>query len=506
MRCAAFIVLAATACPSLAQLSPEWIAQLPSGVSLNAGLQGMVTDDAGRTFFTSITGPSWNTDVFVAGFDTDGELMWSDTYNGPEDWHDQARGIAIGADGLLYVCGNTPGVGRYADVLVLKYDPETGARLGEIQYTSAPGKSELGASVAADRDGNIYVGGGTVGDSADTLLVSFDASGELRWRQQWDGPAFAPYSQDHIRQIGIAPDGGVVAMIHGVWNSNHPDYVIIKYEAETGAVIWETNWGVNGGDFATDMVFDSDSNVYVTGTGIDFQDRYATIKLRGDDGSLAWQAYDGVDFHNSARAIALDGAGGVYITGHVDPDGDRSNGNGDMYTVKRDASSGAFRWSHRYGDACRGCGDSAGDIAVDSEGHVLLVGTTNSAPYSHDLILFVLDDQGGFETRRGVVGAGPDESADGFILQFDSSENIYVGGGYSSLNTGAQGTAVFKFASLTPPACAPDLTGDGVVDTNDFFLFLTLYQDQDPVADFAPGGGVNTNDFFAYLVAYQRGC
>ncbi len=54
--------------------------------------------------------------------------------------------------------------------------------------------------------------------------------------------------------------------------------------------------------------------------------------------------------------------------------------------------------------------------------------------------------------------------------------------------------------------CAADLTGEGDVNTNDFFLFLSLYQAQDPRADFEPGNGINTNDFFAFLAAYQAGC
>ncbi len=55
-------------------------------------------------------------------------------------------------------------------------------------------------------------------------------------------------------------------------------------------------------------------------------------------------------------------------------------------------------------------------------------------------------------------------------------------------------------------ACAPDITGDGNVDTNDYFAFLALYQAQDPRADFTGEGDINTNDFFAFLAAYQIGC
>ncbi len=61
-----------------------------------------------------------------------------------------------------------------------------------------------------------------------------------------------------------------------------------------------------------------------------------------------------------------------------------------------------------------------------------------------------------------------------------------------------------------PDTCAADLApapnGDGQVNTNDFFQFLSYYQTQDPGADFSPAGGdgnINTNDFFAFLAAYQ---
>ena len=57
-----------------------------------------------------------------------------------------------------------------------------------------------------------------------------------------------------------------------------------------------------------------------------------------------------------------------------------------------------------------------------------------------------------------------------------------------------------------PVDLSPPPAGDGAVNTNDFFQFLTYYQARDPRADMFPGGGINTNDFFAFLAAYQGGC
>ncbi len=85
-----------------------------------------------------------------------------------------------------------------------------------------------------------------------------------------------------------------------------------------------------------------------------------------------------------------------------------------------------------------------------------------------------------------------------------------VGGLDPSTGVGA-GTPIPArgLAAITSCACAPDLSppgGDGMINTNDFFAFLTLYQVGDPGADFFADGFINTNDFFAFLAAYQAGC
>jgi hypothetical protein len=136
--------------PAPAEWSPLWIAQLPAGSALTAGLQGMVTDSNGVSYITGITGPSSNTDILTAAFAPDGTVLWQHVFNGPADWHDQARGIGLGPGGVVYVTGNTPGTGFYANVLLLKYDAATGALLDTVQYSSGLFMSEHGACVATD--------------------------------------------------------------------------------------------------------------------------------------------------------------------------------------------------------------------------------------------------------------------------------------------------------------------------------------------------------------------
>jgi len=437
-------LLAAT---SRAEVLPDWIARVPAGTSLSAGPRGFVVDAGGVSYITGTSGPSSNTDILTAAFAPDGTTLWTHTFNGPEDWHDQARGITLGPGGSVYVTGNTPGPGRVATVLVLEYDGATGELLSTIQYSSVPGTSEHGQSIATDASGNLYVAGGTTGDGGDALIVKFDADGVFQWKRVWDGPASAPFSQDHGEEILIGPDGNPVVRIYGVAASLRGDFVVVKYDAGDGSTIWETTWGVPGEDAANDMEIDGAGDVYVTGVGLDFITKFSTLKLRGSDGQLLWQEYDAPGFRNSASSITLDRLGGVYVTGSVDPDGDRSNFNNDMYTVKREGDAGALQWSHRFGDPCVGCFDVPSDVIVDPAGNVFVAGSTSSPPYGGALILFVLDAATGLEKDRGILEGGSGEGAGAGSLAFDDSFRLYNGGGIQNRTTGEVEMTVVRYPS-----------------------------------------------------------
>jgi hypothetical protein len=442
------LLFTALANPVLAELDPEWVVRLPVGTSLSAGMSGIVVDSAGVSYVTAITGSSSNTDILTAAFATDGTLLWMRTFNGPQDWHDQSHAITLGPAGNVLVVGNTPGPGMYAQVLLLEYEAATGNLSNSFQFSSAAFTSEYGGCLTTDAQGNIYIGGGTVGDGADGLILKFDAGGTLQWCRTWDGSAWGPYSQDQILQLEVDPAGDLVALIHGVMSSLHPDYVVEKYDTANGSTLWQSTWGVSGGDFARDMEIDAGGDIYVTGTGIDGIDKFSTIKLRGSDGILLWQAYDANGLDNSARALALDGLGGVYVTGSADPDGDLSNFNDNFYTVKRNASDGALLWTHAYGANCVGCFDVPSDVIVDVNGNVFLAGSTSSPPYAADVITFVLDANTGAEVERGVVSGAAGEHAGSGTLRFDGSFNLYNGGGLKNYTTGDVDISVFKYSRL----------------------------------------------------------
>ncbi len=431
-----------------AQLVPEWVDRLPVGDALGSGLSGFVVDADGVSYLTGDFEPAFNDDIITAAIAPDGTTIWTQTWDGPQNGNDQARDIALGANGILYVSGSTPNSSSYANVLVLAYDAATGVLLDTIIYASGSFISESAYYIAVGANGEIYVAGSTNGDGADVAVMKFDSTGQLLWRQTWDGPAASPFSGDTAKELRLDPSGDPVVAIHGLMSSLQPDYVVIKYAASDGAKIWETNWGVSGGDYISSMEIDAAGNVYATGIGIDLIDKISTIKLRGIDGAILWQEYDSVGSDHFAGALELDGEGGLLIVGTSDPDGDNSNANNQFFTIKRDTLTGAQLWTHRYGATCVGCSDSAADAKVDSAGNVFLSGTTSSPPYLNDKILFVLDNATGLEIDRGVVEGVGSENPSSSVLELDAAFNLYEGGHIYNADTGALDITVSKWSSL----------------------------------------------------------
>jgi PQQ-like domain len=432
------------------QQQRDWRVRLPVGASLTAGIAGLVVDQAGVTYVTGISGSSSNTDITTAAYGPDGSLRWMRTFDGPASWHDQARGLALAPSGILYVVGNTPGPDSYAQVLLLAYNVRNGRLLRTVQYSSGPMASEHGASVAVDGAGNVYVAGGTTGDGGDALVLAYGPSGKLLWQRTWDGPAFAPYSQDTALEVLIGSDGNPIVLIHGVMATLHPDYVVLKYGAGDGSTIWETSWGVAGEDSPRDLELDAAGDVYVTGTGLHLRDEFATIKLDGETGALLWQAYDQGGLDDHAAAVAVDDKGGVYITGSVDPDGDHSNFNDNIMTVRREAADGSLAWTRPYGANCIGCYDIPADVKA-AAGNVYVVGRSNSQPYTSDALVFVLDGQTGEETARHVLPSGTVENAKPRALRIAADSTLRYGGDFYNANTGQVDMSV---ARITPAPAA----------------------------------------------------
>jgi hypothetical protein len=183
------------------------------------------------------------------------------------------------------------------------------------------------------------------------------------------------------------------------------------------------NGPANGTDTAAAVTVDKDGLVYVAGrsTDIGSGEDYLVIKY-GRNGGVQWKKrYDEAGLWDGARGVAVDDAGNVYVTG-------RSFGNGshgDFATIKYN-SSGVQKWVKRY----RSAGyydDGAMDIALDSNGNVIVTGFSTGPGSAFDFltIKYAPDGSRKWVKRYDGPGNGGDIAQ---AVAVDSANNVYVTG------------------------------------------------------------------------------
>ena len=96
----------------------------------------------------------------------------------------------------------------------------------------------------------------------------------------------------------------------------------------------------------------------------------------------------------------------------------------------------------------------------------------------------------------GGVSTGGDFELRGVIGQPDAGPTL--AGGDFELDGG--------FLVIMSVSCPADITGNGVVDADDFFAYLDLFAAGDPRADLDGNGVIDSEDFFLYLDFFVLGC
>jgi len=292
----------------------------------------VATDVAGNVYSVGTVyseGPGHVADLnaSVIAFDADGRILWRRQPGTTE--FQEGHGVATGADGGLYVVGETQdgfaGTFKgYVDAFVIKYDLD-----GRILWKRQPGSTELDRAwaVATHSDGSVYVAGeadgslgGTYKGVQDAFLIKYDRDGHTLWKRQPGSPGY-----DGASGVATDADGNVyVAGTTTGWlggpSQGNTDAFLLKYDRD-GRTIWRKQPGTPAEEYATSVATDADSNVYLVGStrgalAGDFKGKIDAFVIKYDrDGQIVWQDQPGTDEGGLATSVATDADGNVYVTG-----------------------------------------------------------------------------------------------------------------------------------------------------------------------------------------------
>ncbi len=389
-------------------------------------LRDMVTDKNGYIYVTGsfrsdvdfggATLTSFgNNDVFVAKYDSLGQLMWADHAGGTLD--DESRGIGVDTLGNVYVTGYVKELaffgGNEDDTVWTAgaYDAfiASWAADGTYRWVNSAGGffNDYSNAIHTDKLGNSYITGSFQGRADfnhltfvsaggdDIFTAKYNESGDLQWVKTAGGS-----SQDFGEGISvdISENTIVTGRFQGtahfdgktLSSAGSNDIFLLKYN-NLGQQQWVQRSGGSQDDRGEALAVDYSGNIYQAGSfGGSATFNARTINSRGGTdmftarydrgGNLRWIRTAGGTQNDYGHAIDVDVLNNVYTAGtyrgtaFFPADTLESVGSSDVYVTKFN-SSGLNVWTHSGGSPLA---DSSCAIAITPEEEVLTGGSFRS--------------------------------------------------------------------------------------------------------------------------------
>ncbi len=404
-------------------------------------------------------------------------IIWNKAYNGPANLQDSAVAVSVNPAGQVFVTGWSLGSTTAADIVTLRYNPDTGdtiwvKRVGStledkptsmvsdnnavyvtgwsfnpgrdiitIKFNAATGDTtwvrryngsnnggDYGFSITVDASGNVYVAGRsdvTGGLGQKFTILKYDASGNVAAGFPYIYTAGLSTIFDEAHSIKVDGSGGIYVTGKS-GTAGLEDFLTIKLNS-AGVLQWakKHRGASNNEDNAVALVIDA-SNVFVSGYGFrpaNIQD-FVTIKYNATTGdSLAYASYTGpANQIDIVTAMTIDASSNVYVTGYSQGTG---TGLYDYATIKYNSLL-VQQWVMRMSDPSNGS-DLPYSIGIDNTGAVYVTGSSQGAGTNFDYLTVKYNSAGvqqWFKRENGNTNGNDYASS---IAVFDTGKIFITG-------------------------------------------------------------------------------
>jgi Ca2+-binding RTX toxin-like protein len=356
-------------------------------------------------------------DAFIAKYDANGTALWTRQFGSAV--YDNVSSTVLDASGNVIVSGNTSGAlpGQIHqgsdDVFVAKYDTN-----GTLLWSNQLGGSayEYVTETIVNANSDVIVSGLTYGalpgqtntdGFSDIFIAKYSSTGSLLWSRQLDSTGSQTHGKTLIDTNGdLVVSGGTYGSLFGQVNQGDYDGLVTRYNTD-GTLLWTRQFGTTGYDDVVQTLLDSSGNTVVSGTtsgafagqtnqGLNdiFVAKYAA------NGNLLWTRQLGSTTSDSISKTLVDANGNIIVTGTTSGSigGQTSQGLSDVFVAKYDAN-GNLLWTRQLGGVSN---DYVTEMMLDANGNIIVSGSTAGA----------------------LPGQTSNGSNDSFVAKYDTNGNL----------------------------------------------------------------------------------
>lgn len=363
---------------------------------------------------------------------TQPNTIWAKIYNGPANQQDSAVGVSLNASGNVFITGWSLGSGTAADIITIRYNPETGDTIWVNRFNGAPNLEDKVSAITSDNNA-VYVTGWSFFPSRDIVTIKYDAAtGNRLWVRNYNGTgnggdygfAIAVNAAGEVYVTGRSDVGGA------------QKFTTLKYDAAGNMVAgWPSVY--TGGlsstfDQAQAIKIDGSGNAYVTGkSGSAGTENYLTLKIN-NNGTVAWaKTYNGTqNSEDNALALVLDNtASNLYVGGYSF----RIGGVQDYMTIKYNASTGDSLAAASYNGPL-GSTDQLTAMTIDNSNNVYVTGFSSAGATGYDYATIKYNNNLAQQWLQRTTNSGSDFP---FFITFDNATGfVFVTGSSFAAGTG----------------------------------------------------------------------
>lgn len=323
--------------------------------------------------------PSPNLDHYLAKYARDGEFLWGLQYG---DAFGSAGHVSTDAVGNIYISGTYRPSGPRGDAYLRKY---TSGGSFVWERTLDSGGDDLGGLVQVHPDGGVLFGGTTTGSlfgsnngNFDSFLVYLDGEGNDIWAKQIGTPSAETTNAVAVDGFGnIYLGGSSLGDISGPNQGRH-DLFIARYDT-AGNEVWLRSYGTDEQELMGSIAVNSEQQLIVAslkGNSSFLQEVDSFVHMvHPDDGEIMWTTDITSTRNDFVTSIGVDPHDSIIVAGYTSGTlAGPPSVDDDLVLGKLD-SAGDVLWISQL-DSIDGGAENRGVIALDADGNVILMGTS----------------------------------------------------------------------------------------------------------------------------------